>query len=116
MITRRMYMKTLGAAALTANLFTGRVRGANDRIALGIIGAGGKQASETHLPGFIGCPGAEVVALCDFNEDSRCNIIDLSILLFFYERSGPEIARYDLNQNNAVDFPDISVMMFYWTG
>ena len=58
----------------------------------------------------------EVTALCDFNEDGRCNIIDLSILLFFYEKSGAEIARYDLNENKAVDFPDISVMMFYWTG
>lgn len=58
----------------------------------------------------------EVIALCDFSGDGRCNIIDLSILLYYYERSGPEIARYDLNQNNVVDFPDISVLMYYWTG
>ena len=101
MITRRMYMKTLGAAALTANLFTGRVRGANDRIALGIIGAGGKQASETHLPGFIGCPGAEVVALCDVFEPGLTRAYAIA------RKHGADPARYhhfrDLLANHSID-------------
>lgn len=52
----------------------------------------------------------------DFSGDCKVDIVDLSILLFYYERSGSEITRYDLNDNNIIDFPDVSVLMFYWTG
>lgn len=52
----------------------------------------------------------------DLNGDCLVDLVDLSILLFYYDKSGPEISRYDFNNNNIVDFPDVSVMMFYWTG
>ena len=58
----------------------------------------------------------EIIKACDFNDDSRCNIVDLSIMLYYYEEKGPTIVRYDLNSNLAVDFPDVSVLMYYWTG
>ncbi|KKW46333.1 MAG: hypothetical protein UY96_C0006G0005 [Parcubacteria group bacterium GW2011_GWB1_56_8] len=57
-----------------------------------------------------------IIKKCDFNDDRRCNLIDFSILLFFYEQTGAPVARYDLNSNTRVDFPDISVLMYYWTG
>lgn len=50
----------------------------------------------------------------DFNDDGVWDIIDLSILLFHYGRSGAAIARYDLNGNGTVDFPDISILFYYW--
>ncbi|MEK7193508.1 MAG: hypothetical protein AAB652_01845 [Patescibacteria group bacterium] len=56
----------------------------------------------------------EIIKKCDFNDDGRCNIVDLSIMLFYYEEFGPKISRYDLNGNKTVDFPDVSVLMFYW--
>ena len=52
----------------------------------------------------------------DLNGDCRVDIIDLSILLFYYDQSGPAIARYDLSDNGLVDLPDVSVLMYYWTG
>ncbi|MBI3588894.1 MAG: hypothetical protein HY093_00560 [Candidatus Liptonbacteria bacterium] len=52
----------------------------------------------------------------DLSGDCKVNLIDLSILLYYYERSGPGVAQYDFNENLTVDFPDISVMMFYWSG
>lgn len=55
-----------------------------------------------------------VVASCDFNRDRRCNLIDLSILLFYYGRSGPEVDRYDLSRNGKVDFVDVSILFYYW--
>ena len=58
----------------------------------------------------------EVIKVCDFSKDGRCNITDLSIILYYYERTGPSVALYDLNRNGAVDFPDISIMIYYWTG
>lgn len=60
-------------------------------------------------------PPRPVSGTCDFNDDGECGIADLSILLFYYGRSGPAIARYDLSKNNIVDFPDISILFYYWT-
>ncbi len=40
MLDRREFMKSAGAAALTTSLFTGKVRGANDKIAAAFIGMG----------------------------------------------------------------------------
>ena len=60
-------------------------------------------------------PPLRIIALCDFNDDGSCNIIDLSILLYYYHRSGPEIRRYDLSQNGQVDVFDISILLYYWT-
>lgn len=51
----------------------------------------------------------------DLSGDCRVDIIDLSILLYYYEQTGPQISRYDFNDDNAVDFPDLSILMFYWT-
>lgn len=56
------------------------------------------------------------VQIADLNEDCSVDLVDLSIILYYYEREGQSIARYDFNNNNVVDFPDVSVMMFYWTG
>ena len=37
---RRDFFKTAGVAGLTTSLFTGQVKGANDRVAVGYIGLG----------------------------------------------------------------------------
>jgi hypothetical protein len=67
---------------------------------------------------------AAIEALCgkktsnsvDLNKDSAVDIIDLSIILYYYNQSGATMCPYDFNSSGAVDFPDISIMMFYWTG
>lgn len=51
----------------------------------------------------------------DLSGDCRVDLIDLSILLYYYEDTGLAISRYDFNRNGEVDFPDVSVLMFYWT-
>jgi hypothetical protein len=53
--------------------------------------------------------------IVDLNADCRVDIVDLSILLYYYKKSGTPILRYDFNNNGIVDFPDISIMMYYWT-
>lgn len=79
----------------------------------GIVSAGG---GGTGYPGLGPLPGAPAacVRTADFNHDGRVDIIDLSILLYYYGRSGPSICPYDLNGNGTVDFPDISILMYYW--
>ncbi len=52
----------------------------------------------------------------DFNGDNRIDIVDLSILLYYYWRSDAAALRYDLNHDGVVDFPDVSILMYYWTG
>lgn len=58
---------------------------------------------------------SEVVQRIDLNYDCKVDLIDLSILLYYYEHTGPEVSRYDFNDNDVVDFPDVSILMFYWT-
>ena len=60
--TRRDLLTTAGAA-FTTSLFTGRVKGANDRIAVGFIGLGAMGSG--NLGYAMKVPEAQPVALCD---------------------------------------------------
>ena len=57
-------------------------------------------------PGVI-CPNA------DLNGDGKVNLVDFSILLYWWGRYN---ACADQNGNGRVDLPDFSIMMYYWTG
>lgn len=60
---RRSFLKTAGATALTTNLFTGRVRGANSRVAIGFIGMGTMGAG--NLGYAMKIPDFQPAAVCD---------------------------------------------------
>ncbi len=51
---------------------------------------------------------------CDFSGDGACNIIDFSILLYWFDRTGSEIVPYDLNDDGKLDIVDLSILLFYW--
>ena len=51
----------------------------------------------------------------DFNDDSRVNLIDFSILIHWFDQPGHP-AKVDVNNDNKVNLSDFSVMMYYWTG
>jgi len=57
----------------------------------------------------------EILKTADFNQDKAVNMADLSILLFYYGKTGGSISRYDLNESRKVDFPDVSILIYYWT-
>ena len=60
---RRSFLKAVGAAALTSSIFTGNLRGANDKVQIAHIGLG---AMGTGNLGYaLKNPGFQVVALCD---------------------------------------------------
>jgi predicted homoserine dehydrogenase-like protein len=61
-IARRDVLAT-AATAFTTSLFTGNVRGANDRIAVGFIGLGAMGSG--NLGYAMRVPGVEPAALCD---------------------------------------------------
>jgi len=53
------------------------------------------------------CPGA------DLNRDGEVNLIDFSILLYWWKKYDP---CPDQNNDGIVDLQDFSIMMYYWTG
>ena len=63
-IDRRDFIRAAGAAGLTANLFTGKLRGANDRIALAFIGTGAQGISNLRNA-LAAQEEARVVTVCD---------------------------------------------------
>jgi predicted dehydrogenase len=63
-IDRRGFLKAACAAGMTANLFTGQVRGANDRIAIAFIGTGTQGVSNLRHA-LAARDRAEVVTVCD---------------------------------------------------
>lgn len=51
----------------------------------------------------------------DMTNDCRVNLVDFSILAYWYKRDGvPESV--DLNDDKKVDMSDFSIMAYYWTG
>ncbi len=49
----------------------------------------------------------------DLNKDGKVDIVDFSILLYWWGEDNPDV---DLNENGIVDLPDFSILMYYWTG
>ncbi len=52
----------------------------------------------------------------DISGDGRVNIIDFSILLFWWgDTSERGLSAADINKDARVDLKDLSIMLFYWT-
>ncbi|MFH0712338.1 MAG: dockerin type I repeat-containing protein [Candidatus Jorgensenbacteria bacterium] len=51
----------------------------------------------------------------DLNNDKRVNIVDFSIIAYWYKRPSPP-ANVDLNGDSKVDLIDFSIMAFHFTG
>jgi predicted dehydrogenase len=68
---RRGFLRTAGAAAFTASLFTGNLRGANDRVRVGFIGAGRMGSGNIGYAAKV--PGFEIAAVCDVYQPALDN-------------------------------------------
>ncbi|TSC76186.1 MAG: cell wall-binding protein [Parcubacteria group bacterium Gr01-1014_31] len=51
----------------------------------------------------------------DFNHDCRVNIIDFSILVYWFYRPNP-LSSVDLSSDGRVDLTDFSILIYHWTG
>jgi hypothetical protein len=52
---------------------------------------------------------------CDLNNDDRVNLLDFSIMAFWYKRIGfPQ--KVDLNTDNNVNLTELSILAYCWTG
>lgn len=52
----------------------------------------------------------------DINNDKKVNIIDFSVLLFYWGQRNPANTCANVNQTSVVDIFDFSIMLFWWTG
>lgn len=54
-------------------------------------------------------------ARCDLNNDGRVNLLDFSIMAFWYKRLGfPQ--KVDLNSDGRINLTDLSILAYCWTG
>lgn len=51
----------------------------------------------------------------DLNADCRVNLVDLSIMAYWWSGSGVP-ARIDLNGDGKINLSDFSILVYYWTG
>ena len=58
-------------------------------------------------------PTALLCSDADLNGDGRVNLIDFSIMMFWWQRDN---VCADLNQDGIVNIIDFSILLFYWTG
>ncbi len=59
--------------------------------------------------------GDTSIFIADFNGDTNVNLVDFSIMAFWYKRDNPP-TEIDLNGDQKIDLIDFSIMAFYWTG
>lgn len=52
---------------------------------------------------------------CDLNNDNRVNLLDFSIMAFWYKRTGFP-AKVDLSSDNQINLTDLSILAYCWTG
>lgn len=56
---------------------------------------------------------SDVCVMTDFNKDGKTNLVDFSIMLYWWGKYNPCV---DQNKNGIVDLPDFSILMYWWTG
>lgn len=61
-------------------------------------------------------PSAAACNGADLNGDGKVDIVDFSILLYFWEQRNPENKCVDINGDGVVNIIDFSIMMYWWNG
>lgn len=89
---RRDFLKTAAGAAFTSSIFTGNLRGANDRVAAAFIGMG--MMGTENVTAAMKQPGLEVVAICDVYQTAL-------------ERAAALVARQGQKAREVKDFREI---------
>ena len=51
----------------------------------------------------------------DCNRDKIINLVDFSVLAFWYGKKNPPVC-VDTNRDNTINLIDFSILAFYWTG
>src|SRR4030042_1614638 len=112
-ITRRDFMKSAVVASALSALPCSHVRGANDRIRVGLIGCGGRGIG-AHLPGFAKQAAVTVVAVSDPDKEHMA-----AAAKAIESQYGNPIEQY-VDMRRLLDRKDIDVIanatQNYWHG
>lgn len=102
------YSTTLAAAGLARGTYEIRVKAEQD----------GGESTEFSDWNFYGIgQEADVPINADLNRDGRVNLIDFSILLFWWDTNGGDSdPPADINRDGRVSLTDFSILLFNWTG
>ena len=60
-------------------------------------------------------PPSQYSSCVDYSNDRRVNLVDFSILLYWFGRERPP-ETVDCNGDRTVDIKDFSILMYFWTG
>lgn len=52
----------------------------------------------------------------DINKDGSIDIVDFSILMYFWHQTNPSNPCADINKDGVVNLIDFSIMLYWWTG
>jgi predicted dehydrogenase len=112
-ITRRDFLRSAAAAGTVTILSTSRVRGANDRIRVGLIGCGGRGV-DAHIPGFASQAGVVIVAVSDPDREHTARAAKA-----IASKYGNQVEQY-VDMRKMLDRKDIDVIanatQNYWHG
>ncbi|MCK4782029.1 hypothetical protein KAS79_03875 [Candidatus Parcubacteria bacterium] len=119
-ISSKETVKTTGASEngkWSYKLNTGFLEEAEHKArAKALFGEGEQSPFSQTLSFLVVSPGALVCQGADLNFDGSVNIIDFSILLYFWEQARPSNKCADINFDGNVSIIDFSIMMYQWTG
>ena len=66
---------------------------------------------------YVGISPTAVISSSDLNKDGKVNLIDFSILIFWWGTPGGNSSpKADINGNGKVGLEDFSILLFNWTG
>lgn len=98
----------LGAVAATSNEVSATIVATTPPTSGG--GHGGNMPNPDYIPGV----PHSCARIADFNCDGYVDILDLSILLYYTDKSGDIIKPFDLKRDGKIDLQDISIVFYYW--
>jgi len=73
----------------------------------------GEQSSFSQTVSFLVLPRCRGA---DLNFDGKVDLVDFSILLYFWGQKNPANRCADINSDGIVNIVDFSIMMYWWTG
>lgn len=80
-----------------------------------LYGTGEQSSFSQTLSFLVVKKGGLVCKGADLNFDGKVNLIDFSILLYYWHQTNPANICADINQDGIVNLVDFSIMMYYWT-
>lgn len=109
-----MYTYSLSTGSLTPNTYVVRaqssLKGMISDFGIGTTFVVSDTVTSVSPERVVACPSA---IRGDFNGDCRVNMVDFSVLAYWYKRPSPS-SLIDINGDGTVTLKDFSILVFYW--